>query len=84
MSFIGEKLTDWTHSITASHRAQLVTTAVVSGAVVATGIFAFQAARYHARLGRLKGSITGGTSEHDSLADQVGFLDAGVMHDSVD
>lgn len=75
MSFITEKLADWTHTITASHRAQLITTAVVSSALVATGIFGFQAARYHARLGRLKGSITGATSEHDSVADQVGMVE---------
>lgn len=50
-------MSSWISKATESRNAQLITTAVVSGAVVASTILGFQQARRMCRVAELKGSI---------------------------
>lgn len=52
-----QQATSWTESTFASKRAQLITTAVVSGSAVAALILAYQASRHQRDVARLKMSI---------------------------
>lgn len=72
MTAIADRVTSWTQSITSSHRAQLITTAVASGALVGVSILSFQTAKYQARKKLLKVGIDDDHGERDSIADQVG------------
>ncbi|KAH7125499.1 hypothetical protein B0J11DRAFT_307833 [Dendryphion nanum] len=57
-------MSSWISRTTASHNAQLITTAVVSGVVVGGAILGFQKARRVYRLAELKDSIPDVDSEH--------------------
>lgn len=54
----------WISKATESHNAQLITTAAVSGLVVATTILGFQKARRMTRVADLKASIPEISDEH--------------------
>jgi hypothetical protein len=57
-------MSSWISRATESRNAQLVTTAVVSGAVVASTILGFQQARRMLRVADLKASIPDVGGEH--------------------
>jgi hypothetical protein len=57
-------MSSWISRATESRNAQLITTAVVSGAVVASTIFGFQKARRMYRVADLKASIPDVDDEH--------------------
>jgi hypothetical protein len=63
-SFICADMTSWFSRATESRNAQLITTAVVSGAVVASTILGFQQARRMYRVADLKASIPDIDDEH--------------------
>jgi len=55
---------DWISRATASHNAQLITTAVVSGVVVGSAILGFQSARRMYNVEELKASIPNIDEKH--------------------
>ena len=57
-------MSSWISKATESRNAQLITTAVVSGAVVASTILGFQKARRMMRVADLKASIPEVSDEH--------------------
>jgi hypothetical protein len=57
-------MSSWINRATESRNAQLITTAVVSGAVVASTILGFQQARRMYRVADLKASIPDIDDEH--------------------
>lgn len=57
-------MSSWISRATESRNAQLITTAAVSGAVVASAILGFQKARRMTRVADLKASIPDITDEH--------------------
>ncbi|KAF2821317.1 hypothetical protein CC86DRAFT_397343 [Ophiobolus disseminans] len=59
-------MSSWVSRATESRNAQLITTAVVSGALVASTIFGFQKARRMYRVADLKASIPEVDAEHQS------------------
>jgi hypothetical protein len=60
----GVEMSSWVSKATESRNAQLITTAVVSGAVVASTILGFQQARRMWRVADLKASIPDVDDEH--------------------
>ena len=57
-------MSSWISRATASHNAQLITTAVISGVVVAGAILSFQKARRQYMVEDLKASIPSISQEH--------------------
>jgi hypothetical protein len=63
-NLFGLEMSSWISRATESRNAQLITTAVVSGAVVASTILGFQQARRMYRVADLKASIPDIDDEH--------------------
>ncbi|KAJ9667006.1 hypothetical protein H2201_002839 [Coniosporium apollinis] len=59
-------MSSWISRATASHKAQLVTTAVVSGVIVAGAVIGFQQARRIYKVERVKSSIPDIDQEHEA------------------